>query len=131
MRPTTQRHGPRLDNTRYNDAASLLSFIVMAYGLKSCASRAALGLDCPLISGALPTWVNTPPLATANLFEIQAKLPDNPRVSPSYTASQVRQGELALLSLMLQVLLEDRFHLKVHQETKERPVYAVHGELPN
>jgi uncharacterized protein (TIGR03435 family) len=26
---------------------------------------------------------------------------------------------------MLQVLLEDRFHLKVHQETKERPVYAL------
>jgi bla regulator protein BlaR1 len=125
VKPTMQRHGgPRLDGARYSDAASLRSFVVMAYGLNSCAMRAASGIDCPLISG-LPAWAKTPPNATTDLFEIQATLPDNPRVSSGYTAPQVRMGEVVQLDLMLQVLLEDRFHLKFHRETKELPVYTL------
>jgi len=124
VKPTMQRHAPQLDAGRYSDTASLLSFIVMAYRLNSCAMRAASGIDCPLISG-LPAWAKTPPMATTDLFEIQAKLPDSPRISASYTAPQVRQGEVVQLDLMLQVLLEDRFHLKVHRETKELPVYTL------
>ena len=124
VKPTMQRHGPRLDAGRYSDAASLLSFVVMAYGLNSCAMRATSGVDCPLISG-LPAWAKTPPNATTDLFEIQAKLPDNPPVSSSYSAAQVRMGDVVQLDLMLQVLLEDRFHLKFHRETKELPVYTL------
>ncbi len=54
-----------------------------------------------------PAWRDTDP------FEIIAKAPGN--VSP--TPEQSRE--------MLQSLLEERFKLKVHRETREGPVYAL------
>jgi uncharacterized protein (TIGR03435 family) len=51
-----------------------------------------------------PTWINE------DRFAVEAK------------ASKVGPGELPL---MIQSLLEDRFKLKVHHETRELPVYAL------
>jgi uncharacterized protein (TIGR03435 family) len=67
-----------------------------------------------LISGTLPAW------ATSDSFEIQAKLPDNFPVSGAQGRPDPQQ-----FSLMFQALLEDRFHVKVHWETKEVPVWAL------
>src|SRR5215471_21466348 len=52
-----------------------------------------------------PDWLRS------QLFDIVAKLPEGT------TTKQVPQ--------MLRALLEDRFGLKVHRETKEFPVYAL------
>ena len=53
----------------------------------------------------LPKWVDT------DFFEIEAKAAGNP------TKDQMR--------LMMQSLLAERFHLAVHYETQEMPVYAL------
>jgi uncharacterized protein (TIGR03435 family) len=58
------------------------------------------------ISGG-PVWLRTDP------FEIVAKAPGDASPTPEQ------------LRLMLQTLLEERFGLKVHRETKEGPVYAL------
>ena len=44
---------------------------------------------------------------------------------PNYTTRQLRSADTPELNMMLQVLLEDRFHLKVHWEMKNIPVYAL------
>ena len=79
--------------------------------------KAALGEDCPLIAGMLPPWLKT------DRWEIQAKLPANSQ--GSFPAQQLQAGDIPQLNLMLQVLLEDRFHLTVHRETREIPVYVL------
>lgn len=56
------------------------------------------------VSGG-PGWINS------TRYDISAKPDHNPK-----------EGEL---SLMLQSLLENRFQLKIHQETKELPIYAL------
>ena len=53
----------------------------------------------------LPKWVDT------DLFEIDAKAAGNP------TKDQMR--------LMMQSLLAERFHLAVHYETQDMPIYAL------
>ena len=68
--------------------------------LKECVSR-AYGLKSYQIVG--PDWL------PSDKFEIVAKLPDGS------TASQIPE--------MLQVLLDERFHLKMHRESREFPVY--------
>jgi uncharacterized protein (TIGR03435 family) len=52
-----------------------------------------------------PAWINT------ELFEIHAKAQGNP--------GPIMQGP------MMQALLEDRFKLRLHRETREIPVYAL------
>ncbi len=66
--------------------------------------RKAYGVQSFQISGG-PDWINT------DGYDIEAKAEGNP-------------SERQLL-LMLQSLLEDRFKLRVHRETKELPVYAL------
>lgn len=61
---------------------------------------------------AAPDWIHT------ELFEIEARSDGNP--SPG-----LMQGP------MLQSLLEDRFKLKIHRETREVPVYALTLEQGN
>jgi uncharacterized protein (TIGR03435 family) len=112
--------GHQLDRERFVDRTELFQFIVQAYlGNTSCVTTAPppSGGHCPLISGSLPAWVKT------DRWEIQAKMPANS--VPSYTARQLRSEDTPELSLMLQVLLEDRFHLKVHWEMKQLPTYAL------
>jgi uncharacterized protein (TIGR03435 family) len=117
---TRGHEGHQLDRERYVDRTELLQFIVRAYlGGSSCVMTASppMGNRCPFISGPAPEWVKT------DRFEIQAKMP--PNSVPNYTYWQTRMENTPELNQMLQVLLEDRFHLKVHWEKKELPVYAL------
>jgi len=112
--------GHQLDRERYVDRTEPLQFIVRAYlAGTTCVMTAtpAFGHSCPLISGPVPEWLKT------ERYEIQAKMP--PNSVPSYTPEQLRLEDTPELNLMLQVLLEDRFQLKVHWETKQLPVYLL------
>jgi uncharacterized protein (TIGR03435 family) len=114
---TRDHEGHQLDGARYVDRTDLLQFIIQAYVPGSaCTVKAALGEDCPLIAGALPTWVKK------DRFEIQGKLSDN---SSNFIPVQIRQGKMTPVNLMLQGLLEDRFHLKIHRETRDLPVFVL------
>lgn len=53
-----------------------------------------------------PEWIHS------ELYEINARAEGNPRI-------EMMQGP------MMQRLLEERFHLKIHRETREGPVYQV------
>jgi uncharacterized protein (TIGR03435 family) len=63
-----------------------------------------------------PLWINT------DLWEIQAKAADGRVPQPSAAADNTRPATIAL---MLQSLLEERFQLRVHRETREFPVYIL------
>jgi len=75
---------------------------------------AAYGTPQPLpdfqISGG-PKWLET------DRFDIVAKAAGDPAPGPN--------GPPPLMFEMLQSLLEERFHLKVHKEMKEVPVFAL------
>jgi uncharacterized protein (TIGR03435 family) len=110
--------GRLFDRETFVDRTDLMTFIIRAYlnGGGTCLLKNAFGGDCPVIAGTLPAWVRT------DRWEIQAKLPAN---LPNYSARQLREENTAEVILMLQGLLADRFHLKVHREMKELPVYAL------
>jgi len=67
----------------------------------------AMAYNLKLYQVTAPDWVGS----DAERFDISAKLPEG--------AKRDDVGK------MLQALLEDRFHLKVHLDTKEFPVYAL------
>lgn len=77
--------------------------IHVAYGLYANGRTASP--QTPQISGG-PRWIDS------DRFDIEAKAEGNPR-------------DAMMAGPMLQALLEDRFKLKVHRETRERPVYAL------
>jgi uncharacterized protein (TIGR03435 family) len=104
----------QLDRDRFTSIMTPLPLIVMAYGLTFCSERVLFLGECPLIYGPVPTWLKT------ERYEIQGKFPDNFATSHSDMAQL-----LAGVNLMLQVLFEERFHLKVHRETRELQVWAI------
>jgi uncharacterized protein (TIGR03435 family) len=111
--------GHILDAEQFVDRTDLLTYVTQAYLPGAfCTMKVAMGYDCSLISiaPAVPAWIRT------DRWEIQAKLPPH---SPVYTQRQMRSGDTPQLNQMLQVLLEDRFHLKVHRQTREIAVYAI------
>ncbi len=59
-----------------------------------------------------PEWLN------AERFDITATMPDGVAPAPAAGGPTAQQ-------LMLRTLLEERFGLAVHKETKQRPVYAL------
>ena len=65
--------------------------------------------DFQLVGG--PKWLDT------DRFDIIAKAADDPPPGPN--------GPPPAMFLMLQSLLEERFHLTVHRETKDLPMYAL------
>jgi uncharacterized protein (TIGR03435 family) len=69
--------------------------------------RNAYGVEGYQISGA-------PPWMTSVGFDIQAKAPAGP-IEP--TREQVKK--------MIQTLLADRFHLTLHRETRQLPIFAL------
>jgi uncharacterized protein (TIGR03435 family) len=92
---------------------NLFTLVVKAYGLNSC--RPLLRDTCILLSGG-PGWFRK------DGFDIAAKMPGD---TPDYTLMQFQNGQAPQLQLMLQALLADRFHLKVHGEKKQLPVFAL------
>ncbi len=57
-----------------------------------------------------PAWINS------ERYDISARAPDDAPIDPK---------RIDALRRMLQKLLDERFHLMVHRETKDLPVYAV------
>lgn len=95
---------------------NLYALIVHAYGLKGCRPFGMEG-GCVLLSGG-PDWLQK------GGFDIVAKMPDD---SPDYVVAgspPFLNGAAQQVHAALQALLEDRFHLKVHRETKMIPVFA-------
>jgi uncharacterized protein (TIGR03435 family) len=90
---------------RFNQCGTLRSFIQAAY------VRFADGRDSPVSSGLVPIE-GGPAWATSDRYLINAKPEGNPRV-------EMIQGP------MLQALLEERFNLQIHRETREVPAYAL------
>jgi uncharacterized protein (TIGR03435 family) len=69
----------------------------------------------PLISGG-PNWASSDP------YDIEAKESDELSAA---LEKLPRDQRLEKQMLLVQSMLADRFHLKVHRETKELPVYAL------
>ena len=120
---TRGHEGHQLTPTLFVDRTELTQYLVRAYLRPGdCVMKVALGQDCPVIVGAIPPWVKT------DRYEIQATLP---RGFVTYSDTQIRNQDTPQLNLMLQQLLEERFKLKVHRETRELPVYVlVRGTTP-
>ncbi len=77
----------------------------------------AYGVSRDQLSGG-PGWFDS------DRFEIEAKGPDDFSQDPD-RALLGSYNMPKRMALMLQTLLEDRFKLKVHRETKERTVYSL------
>jgi uncharacterized protein (TIGR03435 family) len=88
---------------------TLARFIAMAYEVK------------PYQVTAGPNWIDT------EHYDILAKLEHagEEALPPDSTARQRADADVARLHAALQSLLDDRFHLKLHKETKEMPAYAL------
>ena len=92
---------------------SLFGLVINAYALTTCRT---FGFGtCVQLSGG-PDWIRK------EGFDVIAKMPDD---SPEYTRNQLQSAHAPQLQLMLQALLADRFHLKLHRETREMPVYTL------
>ena len=74
-----------------------------------------VGFQSPRLTGG-PKWISGP----EGVFDIEAKA--SPDSLPAGLASNVRAERLRQ---MLQAMLADRFHLKIHRETKEMPAYEL------
>jgi len=110
--------GHQLTAERLVDRTELIQFISMAYFRGNvCTLKTVLGWDCPYIVGSVPQWVKD------DRYEIQAKIPANSL--PNYTEPQLTSGDTPEIDLMLQRLLEERFGLRVHRETRELPAYVL------
>ncbi len=75
---------------------------------------AAYGTPQPLPDFQLdggPKWMET------DRFDVIAKAPGDPKPGP--------HGPPPEMFLMMRSMLEERFHLKVHFETKDMPIYAL------
>ena len=82
---------------------NLMNYIRTAYGTWANIDAPSVG-PFNIVGG--PTWINS------ELYQITAKAEGSPRAGT--TAGP-----------MMQSLLEDRFKLKIHRETREVPVYAL------
>jgi len=88
---------------RLNQCATVMNLIRTAYVTFANGQRNPPG-RLPISGG--PAWINS------ERFQINAKAEGTP-------SREMMQGP------MLQALLEDRFKLKIHRETREVPVYAL------
>ncbi len=93
---------------RSETAKWLITFAYAAHSPKA-------NLSDDQLSGG-PGWINFEP------YDILAKVED----SRAEKLRQCTMGEIGVeIRLMVQSLLADRFKLKVHHETKQRPMYAL------
>lgn len=84
----------------------LINYIIFAYKITDTTQY-------PMIDAQLPKWAQS---AHSVQFHLEARAEGKP------TKDQIR--------LMMQSLLKDRFHLAVHFETRELPVYALVLDKP-
>jgi uncharacterized protein (TIGR03435 family) len=93
------------DNSYRIENLTLRQIIRNAYGVQS---------DAQLMTGSDPVLDSR--------FDLNAKVDDN---DFAQMKSLPREDRVRAIDLMLQSLLTERFHLKVHFETKELPVFAL------
>jgi bla regulator protein BlaR1 len=105
---------PQVDHGRFSFSSNLLDLVGKAYGIQGC-GRATANADCLLILGG-PEWIRK------ERFDIQAKTPEG---TPDYNLMDFFDNEAPQLQLMLKALLADRFHLVVHRERHQIPVYVL------
>ncbi len=83
---------------------SLLTYIRQSYAMNAGGQQNLRGALIKIEGG--PSWINS------DLYQITAK-------------AEGEAGAAKPVALMMQSLLEDRFNLKIHRETREVPVYAL------
>ena len=87
------------------DCVTVMSLLQDAYVIFADGRNRATGVQMPPIERA-PGWVRS------DLYTIEAKAEGAP-------------GQPAMLGPMMQSLLEDRFHLKLHRETRSGPAFEL------
>lgn len=95
-------------------------FLAAGQSLKALLGYAYRVRDYQISGG--PAWMYS------DLWEIQAKIPDDaPETDRATTMNELRKLLTTPTSnaLMLRSLLEERFQLKVHTETRELPIYEL------
>jgi uncharacterized protein (TIGR03435 family) len=92
-------------------------FIAVGQSLKTLIGYAYRMRDYQIFGG--PGWMNT------DRWEIQAKVPEGVIVPRPSTMEELEKSLTSPdpIALMLQSLLEERFQLKIHRETRELPMY--------
>ena len=99
---------------------TLRNLIQEAYGIPGgrrswLPAFVAPGEGMPILGG--------PPWLASDRWDITAKWNVAPATSPM--TMQTFQAEQARMELMLQTLLDQRFHLKLHRETRVLPIYEM------
>jgi uncharacterized protein (TIGR03435 family) len=95
---------------------TLYTLIGWAYANRGFTTNDCLTLNkFNFISGG-PTW------ARSDRFDIHALMPDR---SSRYTDKQLEMGDVPKLRVMIRSLLENRFKLVLHSETREMAAYAL------
>lgn len=84
---------------------TVMSLLKDAYIIFANGQDRAFGVQAPPIEGA-PAWVSS------ERYTVEAKADGTP-------------GQPMMLGPMMQSLLEDRFHLKLHRETRSGPAYEL------
>jgi len=106
--PNSSRRSLMLSGEKFEtEGQTLKSLIVFAYGLNAGTEQQ--------VSGG-PAWVGSA------MFDIDAKQDAETFAKLKILAPEMRMEQVRL---MLRQLLEERFKLKIHHETKELPVYAL------
>jgi bla regulator protein BlaR1 len=105
---------PQFDHGRFSFTSSLFGLISKAYGIQGC-GLVGEKTECALILGG-PDWIRK------DRFDIQATTPEG---TPDYTSVDFFENQAPPLQSMLKALLVDRFHLVVHREERQVPVYAL------
>ena len=97
--------GPSLNRVT-RDCVTVMSLLQDAYVIFADGqNRSTSAIQMPPIERA-PAWISS------DLYTIEAKADGTP-------------GQPAMLGPMMQSLLEDRFHLKLHRETRSGPAYEL------
>ncbi|HKQ88587.1 MAG TPA: M56 family metallopeptidase [Candidatus Acidoferrales bacterium] len=84
---------------------TVMSLLKDAYIIFANGQDRAFGIQAPPIEGA-PAWISS------DRYTVEAKADGTP-------------GQPMMLGPMMQSLLEDRFHLKLHRETRSGPAYEL------
>jgi uncharacterized protein (TIGR03435 family) len=95
-------------------SSMVFGWIVVGYRVIGCGWIGQLR-DCPAVVGG-PDWMRQ------DFYVLQALLPED---VTNLDLTSLFSGKAPRVERMLQAMLADRFQLKVHQETREQPVFTL------
>ena len=112
---------PQVDPSRFSVGnVTVFTLLTFAYGTTirgntgGCFDLAPLNL----ISGG-PDWIKT------ERWDVQATIPASLGLTQEQIQAQLKSGDYPQIKKMLLAMLEDRFKLVLHKETKEIPAYIL------